>query len=237
MTRRLGISERHCLWGPGRSPHGVHRSTFQNGVIDISLETSHAAWKDDALRSRSHPVRDRPFVIDCEAAHLEISEAPQEVLVRAEVPGFRADDLAIAVESGRLLISGRKDLPVQEAATDPAARCGDQFFCTTDLPRAVDSAGVRAWLDEGMLRVMLPNGAAATRLSARTDDGSLRGRLEDVGRTRDGARGGCRHERSMLGQPTTRLPHRSRLVATPCSWRRVRLRPVASRARRGRSGR
>lgn len=119
-----------------------------------AYEFFETAGREDG-HSLDHWLRAESEILS--AVPLEISEAPQEVLVRAEVPGFSADDLAIAIEPGRLLISGRKDATIQEAAAgDPAGRCGDQFFCTADLPRAVDSAGVRAWLDEGMLRVVLP---------------------------------------------------------------------------------
>lgn len=141
-------------------------------VVDIERVVDRKRALDDWIARRAYEVfesfgREDGHSLDhwlraeseiLRAVPLEISEADHELVVRAEVPGFSADDLAVAVEPCRLLISGRKDVTVQEepAETDRAARRGDQFFCAVDLPAEVDSASVRAWLDVGVLRVVLP---------------------------------------------------------------------------------
>ena len=141
-------------------------------VLDIERVVDRQKALDDVIARRAYEVfenfgRENGHSLDhwlraeseiLGAVPLEISEAEHELIVRAEVPGFSADDLAVAVEPCRLLISGRKDVTVQEEAgeTDRAARRGDQFFCAVDLPAEIDSARVEAWLDVGVLRVVLP---------------------------------------------------------------------------------
>src|ERR1700722_13265140 len=44
------------------------------------------------------------------AAHLDVLEGDDVVLVRAEVPGFRPNDLQVCVEPCRLIITGKRQV-------------------------------------------------------------------------------------------------------------------------------
>ncbi len=144
------------------SSHAVVNSTARvldrkQAVEQVIARRAYAIF-EDAGREDGHSVEHwlRAEAEMLRAVPVDVSEAAAEVLVRAAVPGFRPDDLAIAVEPGRLLIAGQKDASVENVGREPVAQCGDQFFCVADVPRAVDSTGVRAWLEEGVLRVVLP---------------------------------------------------------------------------------
>jgi len=105
--------------------------------------------KEDWLRAESellHPVS------------LNLIESIGEYVVRAEVPGFRINDLEIGVESRRLVISGRRDggLQRENAQMIYSEAVSNRLLRTVDLPSDVNTSGVRTTVEDGILTVELP---------------------------------------------------------------------------------
>lgn len=95
--------------------------------------------------------------------HLEISESPAAITVRAEVPGYKANDLEINVEPHRLTITGTRETK-QESKTNETVyseTCSDQILRVLDLPAAVDPAKVKAMLKNGVLELDMPKATPA----------------------------------------------------------------------------
>lgn len=112
---------------------------------------------DDWLRAESelyHP------------AHLNISETNDGFTVRAEVPGFKADELQVSVESRRLMIIGRKksEGSSQQGKTIYQDACCDEVFRAVELPADVDASKVTAMLKDGVLDLTLPKSAPARKI-------------------------------------------------------------------------
>ena len=89
---------------------------------------------------------------------MQVTEASDEYIVRAEVPGFESKEIEIGVERRCLAIAGKRE-EEQQAGAGKIIRsewCACQIFRTLDLPSDVDASNVRAFLRDGILRVDLP---------------------------------------------------------------------------------
>jgi HSP20 family molecular chaperone IbpA len=88
---------------------------------------------------------------------VDLIRGPSELVVRADVPGVKSDDLRIEVAGATLTISGDRQEP--EAAEDGSylreeRRCG-AFSRSLALPAPIDTAKSDARLEDGMLEVTL----------------------------------------------------------------------------------
>jgi HSP20 family protein len=89
---------------------------------------------------------------------VKISEADDQVIVRADLPGFRDKDIEVRVEPHRLIISGRREeiSDRTKRKTLYSERRTDEVCRMLDLPEEVDSEKVKATLRDGTLEVTLP---------------------------------------------------------------------------------
>ncbi len=94
---------------------------------------------------------------------LNVWEDGDALVVEAEVPGLKSDDLEIAVVGTQLTIKGRR-------AAEPAPPSGTyhrrergtgKFVRELTLPVEIDADHVRASLVDGVLQITLPKSAAA----------------------------------------------------------------------------
>jgi HSP20 family molecular chaperone IbpA len=92
------------------------------------------------------------------AVHVHIEETEKSYSVRAEVPGFSAKELEVSVEPGRVVISGKRETKGEE-------RKGQTIYCDctsnellriVELPGEVNTSGVVANLNNGVLKLELP---------------------------------------------------------------------------------
>jgi len=89
---------------------------------------------------------------------IDICENDKEVIVRAEVPGLRPEDLELSVSGNQLTISGEKrESSERRSGGVYQAECRYGRFCRfIELPSPVDSERVQAELSNGVLTVRLP---------------------------------------------------------------------------------
>ena len=95
--------------------------------------------------------------------HIEVSESPEALHVRAEVPGFKAEELKINVEPRRVTIAGTRETKEESKTkkTIYSETCSDQVLRVLDLPAEVDPAKVKATLKDGVLDLEMPKAAPA----------------------------------------------------------------------------
>lgn len=84
---------------------------------------------------------------------VEMEEAGDAYLVRAELPGMRPDSVDVETGGGELHISGETTEETRETAL---RRRHGQFAYTTTLPRDADTEQAEASMDHGVLTVRLP---------------------------------------------------------------------------------
>ena len=97
------------------------------------------------------------------AVPVEINESEEQLIVRADMPGFSAADIEVAVESQRVFISATKDQrsDQRDEKTVHTEERSERVFRIVDPPSRVDSSKVTARLKDQTLQVMLPKVAAS----------------------------------------------------------------------------
>ncbi len=94
---------------------------------------------------------------------LDVVESGNEVVVLAEIPGVKKDDVRVTLHDGVLTISGEKmesGLP-DGSHRHRAERGGGPFSRSLELPAAVDASAVSAELKNGILRIVIPKAEEA----------------------------------------------------------------------------
>src|SRR5581483_6080997 len=89
---------------------------------------------------------------------VDIVDHADEVIVRAEVPGVRKEDLKVSLSDGAITIEGRTAHEEEEKRTDyyyHEMSCGD-FKRTCELPTDVDASKAKAKMKDGVLEIQLP---------------------------------------------------------------------------------
>lgn len=92
---------------------------------------------------------------------VNVEETRDEVVLTAEMPGMRRDDVNIELENNVLTLSGRKE-QVREDTGDEERRYHlwerrwGSFQRSFTLPRSVDAEGISATFQDGVLTVRMP---------------------------------------------------------------------------------
>ncbi len=91
------------------------------------------------------------------APPLDVEETDKQILVRAEIPGVKADELDLAIQNGSLVISGEKKEKQEheEKGYLYRERRYGSFRREVSLPSAVDDQNVKAEYKDGVLHVTL----------------------------------------------------------------------------------
>lgn len=90
---------------------------------------------------------------------LDMHETPEELIIRAEVPGLNKDDFAVELVGRRLTIHGEKRVIREQKGGDGCliseCRYGS-FSRTVQLPYEIDEKLIGADLKHGVLTIRLP---------------------------------------------------------------------------------
>lgn len=88
---------------------------------------------------------------------VDVAETQDRIVVRAEVPGIKQEDIAIEFENGLLTIRGDRKLEKNEGVTwHRVERIYGNFSRSFTLPRSVDPEKIAASYREGILEVEVP---------------------------------------------------------------------------------
>ncbi len=92
------------------------------------------------------------------APAMDLYEDKDNLVVKAELPGMKKEDIEISLHQGSLLISGERKSESQgdEAETSRSERFFGRFQRALELPKAVDPNRVTAVYKDGILTVSLP---------------------------------------------------------------------------------
>jgi HSP20 family protein len=89
---------------------------------------------------------------------LDIEETADSIILRAELPGMKAEDLRVQVTADGVAISGEKMIQREEVQGDllRQERRYGSFFRSIDLPTEVMPDGANASFRDGILELRLP---------------------------------------------------------------------------------
>ncbi len=109
---------------------------------------------------------------------INVREDGDQVIVEAELPGVRPDDVDISVENGMLTITGEKraEQEKKDASWHVVERRYGRFERTFTLGRAVDVDNIRAGFHDGVLTIRMPKREEARPRRIRVDAGQDAGR-------------------------------------------------------------
>jgi HSP20 family protein len=88
----------------------------------------------------------------------DVTEKDDELIVKAELPGMTEDELEITIDDHELVIAGEKkeEDEDEDGGFRHVERSYGFFERAFDLPAGVDIAGVKATIENGILRVVVP---------------------------------------------------------------------------------
>lgn len=101
------------------------------------------------------------------STHVDVEDCDEVVVVRAEVPGFRSDELKFCVEPFRITIVGARDTsehPIMRKMLY-SDRCAEQVFRIINCPIELSSRDTTSSLKEGILELEIPKARALPLVS------------------------------------------------------------------------
>jgi len=95
---------------------------------------------------------------DAWAPPVDILERQDHLVIRAEVPGVRKEDMDIRIENGVLTLHGerKEEKETKDVNTHLVERVYGSFTRSFSLPTTVDSSKVSAVYKDGVLEVTVP---------------------------------------------------------------------------------
>ena len=88
---------------------------------------------------------------------VDVAETQEKIVVRAEVPGMKQEDIQIEFENGLLTIRGERKIEKSEGRTwHRVERVYGNFSRSFTLPRTVDAEKISAAYREGILEIDVP---------------------------------------------------------------------------------
>jgi len=113
---------------------------------------------EDSLRGLRRPTREEGLEGTPWAPAVDIIEKDNEIVLRADLPGFDPKDVEIQVQDGTLTLRGERkfDSDVKEDNFRRVERVYGSFLRSFSLPQTVDSEKVEAEYKNGVLEIKLP---------------------------------------------------------------------------------
>jgi HSP20 family protein len=93
----------------------------------------------------------------------DIIERSNEIVVRADLPGVKKEDIEVTVQDGSLVIRGHREeqKETKEESYYSMERAKGTFFRSIALPEGVDMSTISAVYRDGVLEVSIPRPQAA----------------------------------------------------------------------------
>ncbi len=97
------------------------------------------------------------------APPVDIFEKHDQLVIRAEIPGVRKEDMDVRIENGVLILQGerKQETEVKEENAYRMERVYGTFTRSFALPTTVDAAKVTATCKDGVLEVTVPKAETA----------------------------------------------------------------------------
>lgn len=120
------------------------------------------AWREFGLRRWPFVRALRPPA-ELWEPEVDIFKRNGKLVVRADLPGVKHEDVGVAIEGNALVISGRRqeEREVKEEDYYRCERAVGEFSRALGIPEGVDAKAVEAKFKDGILEVTLPLPATA----------------------------------------------------------------------------
>ncbi|HZT05873.1 MAG TPA: Hsp20/alpha crystallin family protein [Chloroflexota bacterium] len=135
---------------------------------------------DDLTRlwGQAWPFMPRPFMrpfsrltglTTAWAPTVDMYEKNGEVIIKAEIPGVKKEDVRLTIDAGDLVIEGERhaETEVKEKDYYRMERSFGSFYRRLPLPEGVHEEQIKATFNEGVLEVHVPKPAASEEKAKR----------------------------------------------------------------------
>jgi HSP20 family protein len=104
------------------------------------------------------PIAEETFPLMEWAPPCDVYETDKEIVVRAELPGLKKEDVFVSVESNVLTIRGERKFAEEVKREDfhRVERSYGEFLRSFTLPTYIDANKILAEFNDGLLTVTLP---------------------------------------------------------------------------------
>ena len=94
---------------------------------------------------------------------VDVYEDHDNVIVKAEIPGLKREEIEVSLHEGNLIISGERksERKTEEDGSYRTERFFGRFHRTVGLPTTVDDKKIKAQYRDGILTVTLPKAEEA----------------------------------------------------------------------------
>lgn len=132
--------------------------------------------------TQSRRDRDEEMSLGAWVPPVDIAEEKDKIVLAAELPGFKEDEISIQMEDGVLTIRGERRFEQEKEGRTyhRVERSYGQFIRTFTLPNNVDRENVRADFRNGILEIELPKRAEARPRQIKISAGDQRGGREPI---------------------------------------------------------
>jgi HSP20 family protein len=115
----------------------------------------HLAWPDWA----------RPGSLDLRTPRVDIIDRDNDVMIRADIPGVKREDLEVSLTDSAITIKGSTSVEKKEEAGDyfRSETMKGEFTRTLTLPGEVDGSKAESTFKDGVLEVIVPKHEHARR--------------------------------------------------------------------------
>jgi HSP20 family protein len=131
----------------------ITRSRPFDGVLSIPRDLDR--WMDETLSSLAW---NRGENLRSWFPATDVSETPEQLILRLEVPGLSREQIKISVENNVLTVRGEKqpDAAAENESFYRNERSYGAFERSFSLPAHADFEHIRATIDNGVLTIQLP---------------------------------------------------------------------------------
>lgn len=135
-------SNRKDVWRPLSEVENLQDE--MNRFFDLSL----GRW----------PARSSGLMEGVWSPSVDVFESKDDIMVKADIPGMKKQDIDISVHRDILTIKGEKkeEKEIKEGGNVKTERFSGSFNRVLSLPSEVDAAKVKASYKDGVLEVILP---------------------------------------------------------------------------------
>jgi HSP20 family protein len=106
-------------------------------------------------------ARSFPMMPETRVPLVDLEDRGEDYMLKAEMPGFKKEDIEIEVQEDSVEITGRVGWKYDKKAKDYICkeRACESFYRSVQLPEEVEIDAVKANLTDGVLEVVLPKKA------------------------------------------------------------------------------
>ncbi len=121
----------------------------------LSLQERMNRFYDQSLRTAATPSEEQ---LGTWAPSVDIYETEKEIVLRADLPGIKLEDVDIRVENNVLTVRGERkfEKDVKQDSYHRVERVYGSFARTFTLPNTVNAEKIHATYEQGVLQILMP---------------------------------------------------------------------------------